>query len=222
MPEPFLIFGHRGSPKRFPENTLASFEETLRVGADGFETDLRLLFDRTAVLFHDDELREDQIESLTFTQCAERGAVIERLSDLSQFAGRGMMVLEVKRARWEETILEQVRDWPNIVIASFDHTVIAELHRRAPTLPLGITFYGKLVDVADYATRVGASWCFPRYPYVDAEMVASLHERGIRVMPWTPNRKHEWEALRAVGCDGVITDLPGEAVAWRDELKIEN
>ena len=51
MPDRFLIFGHRGSPKRFPENTLASFEETLRAGADGFETDLRLLFDRTAVLF---------------------------------------------------------------------------------------------------------------------------------------------------------------------------
>jgi glycerophosphoryl diester phosphodiesterase len=217
MAERFLILGHRGSPKRFPENTLASFEETLRAGADGFETDLRLLFDRTAVLFHDDDLHEEQIESLTFTECAERGAVIERLSDLGQFAGRGMMVLEVKRARWEETILEQVRDWPNIVIASFDHSVVAELHRRAPTIPLGITFYGTIVDVADYAARIGASWCFPKYRYVDAEMVASCHERGIKVMPWTANRKHEWERLREVGCDGVITDYPAEAVAWRAE-----
>lgn len=219
MPERFLILGHRGSPKRFPENTLASFEETLRAGADGFETDLRLLFDRTAVLFHDDDLHEDQIESLTYTQCAERGAVIERLSDLGRFAGRGMMVLEVKRARWEETILEQVRDWPDIVIASFDHSVVAEIHRRAPTIPLGITFYGTIVDVAGYAAGIGASWCFPKYRYVDAEMVASCHERGIKVMPWTANRKHEWERLREVGCDGVITDYPAEAVAWRDEIE---
>src|SRR5690349_10510749 len=140
MADHFLVLGHRGSPKRFPENTLASFEEALRVGADGFETDLRLLSDRTAVLFHDDDLNEDEIESLTFTQCAERGAVIERLADLSRLAGRGMMVLEVKRARWEETILEQVGTWPNSVIASFDHTVIAELRRRGTTIPLGITF----------------------------------------------------------------------------------
>lgn len=222
MAERFLILGHRGSPKRFPENTLASFEETLRAGADGFETDLRLLFDRTAVLFHDDELNEDEIESLTFTQCAERGAVIERLSGLARFAGRGMMVLEVKRARWEETILEQVRDWPDIVIASFDHSVIAEIRRRAPTIPLGITFYGYLIDVAEYAQRIGATWIFPKYQYVDAAMVASCHERGIRVMPWTANRKHEWEKLRELGCDGVITDYPAEAVEWRDELKIEN
>jgi glycerophosphoryl diester phosphodiesterase len=222
MADHFLVLGHRGSPKRFPENTIASFEEALRVGADGFETDLRLLFDRTAVLFHDDDLNEDEIESLTFTQCAERGAVIERLSDLSRFAGRGMMVLEVKRARWEETILEHVGAWPNSVLASFDHTVIAELHRRGTTIPLGITFYGAIVDVADYATRIGATWCFPKYRYVDREMVQSCHDRGIKVMPWTANRTHEWEKLREIGCDGVITDLPGEAVEWRSKLKIEN
>src|SRR5687768_486155 len=193
MVNPFLILGHRGSPKRFPENTMASFEEALRAGADGFETDLRLLFDRTAVLFHDDELKEDEIETLTFAQCAERGAVVERLSDLAQFAGRAMMVLEVKRARWEETILEQVSEWPNIIIASFDHSVIAEMRRRDANVPLGITFTGTIIDVADYASRLGANWCFPKYRYVDAEMVASCHARGIRVMPWTANRENEWE-----------------------------
>jgi glycerophosphoryl diester phosphodiesterase len=219
MADHFLILGHRGSPKRFPENTLASFEEALRAGADGFETDLRLLFDRTAVLFHDDELNEETVESLSFTQFAERGAVIERLSDLSRYSDRCLMVLEVKRARWEETILEQVREWPRIVVASFDHTVIAELRRRDPDLPLGITFSGAIVDVAEYAARLGATWCFPQYHYVDAAMVASCHERGLSVVPWTANRKHEWERLREVGCDGVITDYPEEAVAWRDGIE---
>ncbi|HEX8618518.1 MAG TPA: glycerophosphodiester phosphodiesterase [Thermoanaerobaculia bacterium] len=215
MAEEFLILGHRGSPKRFPENTIASFEETLRAGADGFETDLRLLFDRTAVLYHDDELHEDEVESLTFTQCAERGAMVERLSDLSQFAGRGMMVLEVKRARWEETLVQHVSEWPNSVIASFDHSILTELRRLDVALPLGITFHGYLVDVAAYAARLGATWAFPNYHFVDRDMVQSLHDRGIKVMPWTANRKHEWERLRELGCDGIITDLPAEAVEWR-------
>ncbi|MGZ5442798.1 MAG: glycerophosphodiester phosphodiesterase [Thermoanaerobaculia bacterium] len=215
MTEPFLILGHRGSPKRFPENTIASFDEALRAGADGFETDLRLLFDRTAVLYHDDELEEAEIETLTFTQCAERGAVIARLDDLARYAGRAKMILEVKRSRWEETILEHVSAWPDAVIASFDHSVITSLRDRGATMPLGITVYGYLVDVAEYAERIGANWVFPNYHYVDEEMVASLHARGIKVVPWTANRRHEWERLREVGCDGVITDLPAEAVAWR-------
>lgn len=212
----FLILGHRGAPKRFPENTMASFEEALRAGADGFETDLRLLFDHTAILYHDDELNEAEIESLTFTQCAERGAMLERLDDLSRFAGRAMMVLEVKRARWEETLIEHVSSWPDSIIASFDHSVVAELRKRGATLPLGITFHGYIVDVAEYAARIGASWIFPNYHFVSKELVDAVHARGIRVMPWTANRKQEWEKLREAGCDGVITDLPGEAVEWRD------
>jgi glycerophosphoryl diester phosphodiesterase len=221
MTEPFLILGHRGSPRRFPENTIASFDEALRAGADGFETDLRLLFDRTAVLYHDDELEEAEIESLTFTQCAERGAVVARLSDLGRYAGRAQMILEVKRSRWEETILEHVAAWPGAVIASFDHSVITSMRERGAPMPLGITLHGYLVDVAGYAEKVGATWVFPNYHYVDADMVASLHDRGMKVVPWTANRRHEWDRLREVGCDGVITDLPAEAVAWRGE-GIEN
>lgn len=215
MSERFLIFGHRGSPKRFKENTLASFEEALRAGADGFETDLRLLSDRTAVLFHDDELEDAEIETLTYTQCAERGAMVNRLSELSQFAGRCRMILEVKRAKWEETLLEEVSAWPDIVIASFDHSVVTTLRERGATIPLGITVSGYIVDVADYAARLGASWCFPAFRYVSKEMVASLHDRGIKVVPWTANTRRVWERLREAGCDGVITDYPAEAVGWR-------
>lgn len=219
MTERFLIFGHRGSPGRFPENTLASFDETLRAGADGFETDLRLLYDRTAVLYHDDELEEAEVESLTYTQCAERGHMIERLSDLARYAGRARMILEVKRSKWEETLIEHVGSWPDSVIASFDHSLIASLRDRNTAIPLGITFYGYLVDVAAYAVHVGATWAFPNYHFVDEEMVTSLHARGIKVIPWTANRRHQWERLRAVGCDGLITDLPAEAVEWREEIE---
>lgn len=215
MSDAFLIFGHRGSPKRFPENTLASFEETIRCGADGFETDLRLLFDRTAVLYHDDELQDSDIESLTYTQCLERGAMIDRLSDLGRYAGRAQMILEVKRARWEDTLIEHVGSWPGSVIASFDHSVLASLRDRHATVPLGITFLGYLVDVGEYAERVGATWAFPNYRFVDEDMVTSLHAHGVKVVPWTANRPAEWERLRELRCDGVITDLPAEAVAWR-------
>lgn len=215
MTQPFLIFGHRGSPRRYPENTLSSFDEALRAGADGFETDLRLLSDKTAVLFHDDELAEEEIESLSLDECAARGAKITRLKDLGRYAGRTTMVLEVKRSNWEDALLADIGKWPNIIVASFVHSTIAELARRQVSFPLGITTYGYIVDVARYAASVGASWCFPGYHYVDADVVRSLHNRGIKVIPYTPNRPREWQRLRDIGCDGVITDLPLEAVAWR-------
>jgi glycerophosphoryl diester phosphodiesterase len=210
MSDQFLILGHRGSPTRFRENTIESFEEALRSGADGFETDLRLLSDGVPVLYHDDEIDDTACESYRFDQLTK----VEKLAELAQFAGRAHMCLEVKRSKWEEVLLEHVSQWPNIVVTSFDHTLVAELHRRKAGVPLGITFFGYPVDLAAYAERLGATWLYPQYRYVDAEMVRSAHERGMRVVPWTVNRDRDWQRLRDVGCDGVITDFPAEAVEW--------
>jgi len=211
----FLIFGHRGSPRRHPENTTDSFEAAIAAGADGFETDLRLLSDHTAVLFHDHELAGVAIETLTAGEVAGRGAKIQLVSDLARFAGRTKMILEVKRGGWEELLLSCIEGWPDVVVTSFDHSTVAELLRRKPSLEVGITIHDSMIDVATYASRIGAQWVYPQYRFVDAAMVESLMTCGIRVVPWAPNRVAEWEWLRQIGCAGVITDVPEEAIAWR-------
>jgi glycerophosphoryl diester phosphodiesterase len=211
----FAILGHRGNPYGERENTIASFESALRTGADGFETDLRLLSDRVAILYHDDDVGEDAVETLSSRDLAERGVIVDQLDALSRFAGRCTMVLEVKRSGWEETLLEHISKWPEIIVASFDHSTIQELHRRGVAFPLGITFSGFIVDVVPYAKGLGASWLFPDFHYVDGDLVAAAHAEGLRVMPWTANRVSEWDRLRAAGCDGVITDFPERAVRWR-------
>ncbi len=50
--EIFLI-GHRGAPHHFPENTLASFQKAIDIGANGLEFDLCLTKDGRIVVFHD-------------------------------------------------------------------------------------------------------------------------------------------------------------------------
>jgi glycerophosphoryl diester phosphodiesterase len=213
--DPFLILGHRGSPRRFPENTIESFEEALRAGADGFETDLRLLSDGVAVLFHDHELGQEPVEKLS----AGHFPSVQRLRDLSRFAGRATMILEVKKGGWEEVLVAEVSAWPKIVVASFDHAAIAELARRNVSFPLGLTIEGSIVDLPSYALHLGATWCFPDYRYVDAALVRALHGANILIVPWTPNRAREWKELREIGCDGVITDYPAEAVVWRAQWR---
>ncbi len=209
----FLIFGHRGSPRRHPENTIASFEEALRGGADGFETDLRQLADRTAVLFHDHEVNDVAVETLS---CGDLQC--DLLSALAPFAGRCTMILEVKRSRWEAALLAQIETWPRIVVASFDHRAIAELSRRNVAFALGLTLTGMISGLPGYARRLGATWIFPQYHWIDEDEVRALHDAGLVVVPWTPNRERDWRRLRDIGCDGIITDLPAEAVAWRKLL----
>jgi glycerophosphoryl diester phosphodiesterase len=51
---PFLVTGHRGSPAREPENTLASVERAVTVeGANAVEIDLSMTVDGEVVLWHD-------------------------------------------------------------------------------------------------------------------------------------------------------------------------
>jgi len=204
----FLIFGHRGSPRRFPENTIDAFEEALRSGADGFETDLRLLADGVPVLFHDDELRGVPVESLRSDQVAAA-----RVRDLERFSGAGTMVLEVKRGGWEDKLIEEVGAWKNIVVASFDHTLIASLARRDVSFPLGLTIEGTIADLPQYVRRVGATWVFPNHRHVTADLVKSLGD--VPVVPWTANHPRDWERLAGIGCAGVITDVPHDAVQWK-------
>ncbi|MCU0725495.1 MAG: hypothetical protein MUE73_06875 [Planctomycetes bacterium] len=51
----FLVVGHRGSPAKRVENTLASFEEALAEGANAIEMDLCLTKDGEVVLWHDED-----------------------------------------------------------------------------------------------------------------------------------------------------------------------
>lgn len=50
---PCLIIGHRGAMGYAPENTLASFEEAVRRGADLIELDVQLSSDGEVVVIHD-------------------------------------------------------------------------------------------------------------------------------------------------------------------------
>ncbi|XP_038631852.1 glycerophosphodiester phosphodiesterase domain-containing protein 5-like isoform X2 [Scyliorhinus canicula] len=51
-PRPIMM-GHRGAPMLAPENTLMSFEETVKCEASAFETDVRISYDGVPFLMHD-------------------------------------------------------------------------------------------------------------------------------------------------------------------------
>jgi len=56
MAVPELV-GHRGYPRRFPENTLVSIEGAIAAGGRYVEVDVQLTRDLVPVLFHDENIR---------------------------------------------------------------------------------------------------------------------------------------------------------------------
>lgn len=67
------LIGHRGYPRRFPENTLAGLEGAIAAGAHWVEVDVQLTRDLVPVLFHDENIRrvcgmEGTISHYTFEE----------------------------------------------------------------------------------------------------------------------------------------------------------
>ena len=50
------IYGHRGYPARFPENSLQGFEYACEHGIDGIETDVQMSADGHLVIMHDERV----------------------------------------------------------------------------------------------------------------------------------------------------------------------
>ncbi len=48
----FEIVAHRGIANEAPENTLASFERAIELGADAVEMDVRLTSDKVPIIYH--------------------------------------------------------------------------------------------------------------------------------------------------------------------------
>ena len=57
------IFGHRGLPNSYPENTFLSLNKALEI-CDFVETDVRITKDKELILFHDPTLNNQKIEEL--------------------------------------------------------------------------------------------------------------------------------------------------------------
>ena len=51
----------------------------------------------------------------------------------------------------------------------------------------------------------------PNYILVNKKAVKQCHEQGVKIIPWTVNDEKTMLKMRALGCDGLITDYPNLA-----------
>ena len=64
------IFGHRGLPHIYEENTFKSLNKAQEI-CDFVETDVRITKDQELVLYHDETVQNQKIEGLTLSEINE-------------------------------------------------------------------------------------------------------------------------------------------------------
>ena len=163
-----VVIAHRGSSGVAPENTMAAFRRAVAMGADMIEMDIRLTHDGIPVVLHDRTLRRttgirrrlrdarlDELHGLDAGSWFARSfrwehipTLREVLEWLPQGTGinlelktdgdrrrNGLLADEVLR------LLHMTGTEPVALVSSFDHRLLALLHRKRPTLRLGMLMH---------------------------------------------------------------------------------
>ena len=216
-----LLLGHRGCRGKYVENTFSAFDHALESGCHGFELDVRQTADAVPVIWHDARLRGRFISRHPFAMLSERCAVPGRLPRrpvidlcrleqvLARYAQVGWIDIELKVRGLEAQVLEILRRHRparGFVVSSFRRSVLLELHRMEPTVPLGLIF--DRMPGRPIWRELPVAFVKPSVRLITATRVGQFHADGLKVLTWTVNYPGVMRRMVEAGVDGVIGDDP--------------
>ncbi|MGH8442408.1 MAG: glycerophosphodiester phosphodiesterase [Nevskiaceae bacterium] len=221
----FTVIAHRGARGHAPENTLASFDKAVALGAKWVELDVQL-HDRKLWVFHDARLERctngkgwlaDHKAAALRKLDAGGGQRIPFLREVLDRIDRRIGVnIELKTgsgtaaavATLLRGCLEQGWKTEQFLVSSFILPELREFKRRLPEVPLGVLLCGVPLNLAAAGTQLGAQVISLDRDFADPALVRDAHERGMRVYVYTVNEREDLRRFRAMGVDGVFTDFP--------------
>lgn len=220
------MFAHRGGSALAPENTIAAFDNGLRLGADGLELDVHLSRDGVVVVHHDRTL--DRTTSL-------RGPIVARTADELASAGVPSLANVLRRYRDVPIVIEVkvntremasavvgvIRDADavdRVCVGSFGLRVVRAVRALEPAIATSAA--REEVRWALYR-----SWCrvparsagyqgyqVPEFAgatrVVSPRFVEHAHEAGLAVQVWTVDTPADASRLLGWAVDALITDRP--------------
>jgi len=106
-------------------------------------------------------------------------------------------------------VLMEKKILPYVVIQSFDKRTIQIIHNKYPNVRTSWLVDNKKTTAENLADLGYTPFIYsPNFKMVTADVVKECHDKGIKVLPWTPNTKEDIDNLKAMGVDGVISDYP--------------
>ena len=116
-------------------------------------------------------------------------------------------------ARLVSNVVETSGVSSRVRVQSFDARILKEVRKISPDLSLGLLVRkGKNPETELNRLGFKPDYLNPFYSMVDSKLVRMLHERGVRIIPWTVNAPEAMLALAEMGVEGIITDYPERAL----------
>ena len=227
-----LVIAHRGGANLFPENTMAAFEGAAAMGCQAIEAgDLQLTADGALVAMHDTTVDRTTTGSGNVSDHTTPGVRTLTADASGWFGGRwadqrvpmfaevldrlgGSVVLVPESKSLGPATTTAIIDavcarglQESVIIQSFQLPEIALIAAAgiSPMYLMGTGVQATPSDiVAAGATFVGLNKDAANF----AAVVAGLQAVGLRVLAWTVDMQHDYDAVIAAGCDGIFTNEP--------------
>jgi glycerophosphoryl diester phosphodiesterase len=227
-----LVVAHRGDSHNFPENTLAAVKSAIALGGDVVELDEQRSADAVAFNIHDRELARTigqvgRIDSLTAAEidrldagrwrgAAHAGAKVPRLAEVVDAAGDARLCLEFKdgdyrapddAARWLVDQFARFALHRRAIVNLASAAIAARVKRLDPDIRIALDFKPG-TTTAELALAAGASVVEVEHRAVTADLVRACAAAGLAVWAWSANEPADWDRLRVVGVEAILTDDP--------------
>ena len=224
---PNKVVAHRGAFKQnsFPENSIASLRETIRLNCTGSEFDVRMTSDDTLMINHDPHYNQLDIEKTSYQELSRTPLSNgETIPTLRQYLLAGLkdnkqtrLVVEIKPSASKErgqviaekvlTLVRELSAEQMVVYISFDYDILKKLKALDPKVsvqylngdrsPKQLKDDG--MDGADYNISV-----FKKFP----EWIPMAKENKIILNAWTVNNPDDMKWLLSQKFDFITTNEP--------------
>ncbi len=150
-----LVVGHRGAKGYEPENTLASFERAIALGADAIELDIHLTKDNVPIVLHDATLNRTtngrgRVCGKTLAEVRRchtwrKGQQVPTLEEvIDRFAKRTLLNIEIKGVRPTEAVLSLIGQKGiagRVIISSNSVRNLQMAKERIPSIRTALLYY---------------------------------------------------------------------------------
>jgi len=214
----FLKVGHRGARGYETENTLASFQKAIKLGANAIELDVRATADGVPVVLHDEDLKRVFGIETALNTCDLKtlqnitNGKIPSLQEALAFIGTKVqkIIIELKETGIEQEVLNiiiSLKMQKKVIIASFHEEAVKAVRMLDSTIETGL-IYARHKNPVAAALELKAQYLIALYKLTHTKNIESAHKHGLKIIVWTINTKEEAKDFKAKGVDGIASDMP--------------
>jgi len=233
-----LNIAHRANALGAPENSLAALHNSIEVGADMVEIDVKMTTDRRVVLMHDADMMRvagdnrsvtdvsysdlQNLRLLTDQEYADSLLVIPTLEQFIEHAnGKISLLIELKYYGYypelAEEVVQIIRNYAiegEVLVMSMSARAVMQMREIAPEIAMGYTV---AIDAGDLR-GMPVHFYAMNHLNITSGFVNDADQQGRPVYAWTVNSADHMLSALQRGASGLITDEPVIAGEIIDEV----